>query len=265
MSGAGLSRMILKRAIVCPPGPSFHKGITTLKNGPPDYQTAVAQHEGYCAVLEQCGLSLTRLIADPAYPDSTFVEDTAVIVDSDVILAQPGTPSRSGEVAAMNAVVRGLFRSIHAIQLPGTLDGGDVCQANNHFFIGVSQRTNEVGAQQLAQLLMDKGYKSTLVDIRNVKDNLHLKSGLAYIGDSRLIVTATLAERKEFHQYELIQVPLGAEYAANCLRVNDYVLVPSGFRDFETSLAVMGYQVIAVEVSEFQKMDGGLSCLSLRF
>lgn len=257
--------MFLREAIVCPPGPSFYKGITTFKDGPPDYQTALAQHEGYCAALEQCGLSLKRLVADPGYPDSTFVEDTAVIVGSDVILARPGAPSRSGEVAAMKAALSRLFPSIHAIQPPGTLDGGDVCQANHRVFIGVSQRTNEEGARQLAQLLTRNGYSSTLVDIREVKDNLHLKSGLAYIGDNRLVVTATLAKRKEFHEYDLILVPPGAEYAANCVRINDYVLVATRFPNFETILTAKGYQVMAVEVSEFQKMDGGLSCLSLRF
>ena len=149
-------------------------------------------------------------------------------------------------------------------QAPGTLDGGDVCQAENHFFVGLSERTNEAGGQQLAELLAQFGYTSSFVDIRKIGRLLHLKSGLAYLGDNRLIVTEALGH-EAFPDYELIHVSSNEEYAANCIRVNDHVLLASGYQSFAQRLKELGYQIIALEMSEFQKMDGGLSCLSLRF
>ena len=154
---------------------------------------------------------------------------------------------------------------MHSIQEPGTLDGGDICEAGNHFFIGISQRTNEAGAQQLAGLLTSHGYTYSFVDMRNVKDILHLKSGVAYLGDNRLVVTDALGNRKEFRGYDLVRVSADEEYAANCVRVNDCVLVAAGYPGFEQTLGNLGYKTIALEMTEFQKMDGGLSCLSLRF
>jgi dimethylargininase len=279
------------RAIVCPPAPNFSQGLTSSGLGAPDYERALKQHQAYCATLEQCGLTLTRLEANPDYPDSTFVEDTAVLVevqDEDTtqserqaILSRPGAPSRAGEVVTIRKRLNDVFPALFSIQSPGTLDGGDVCQAANHFFIGISERTNETGAQQLAELLAPRGYASSFVDIRTsgtgvppvnhapgagaTSELLHLKSGLSYLGDNRLAVTDALAERPEFAGYDLIRVPAGEEYAANCIRVNDQVLVAAGHPGFERKLRELGYQTIALEMSEFQKMDGGLSCLSLRF
>src|SRR6185295_12812959 len=124
---------------------------------------------------------------------------------------------------------------------------------------------NEAGAEQLAELLTGSGCTSSLVDIRNVKDLLHLKSGVAYLGDNRLAVIEALGNRKEFHGYELVRVPAGEEYAANCVRINDQVLIAAGYPVFERTLRDCGYKTSVLEMSEFQKMDGGLSCLSLRF
>jgi len=275
------------KAIVRPPGANYADGLTTMDIGAPNYARALKQHAAYCEALEQCGLKLTRLEADERYPDSTFVEDTAVMMHalphgqaSDIatsatsaILTRPGASSRAGEVESMVEVLSRFCRELHSIKEPGTLDGGDVCEAGceaehearNHFFIGISQRTNEAGAQQLAAWLASYGFTSSLVDIRGVKDILHLKSGLAYLGDNRLVVIEALADRDEYRSYDLVRVTAGEGYAANCLRVNDRVLVAAGYPGFEGTLRELGYQTIALEMTEFQKMDGGLSCLSLRF
>jgi dimethylargininase len=151
------------------------------------------------------------------------------------------------------------------IQPPGTLDGGDICEAGEHYFIGLSERTNESGAEQLAQFVTAHGYTAGFVDIRRSDSLLHLKSGLAYLGDNRLVATEALAGLKELADYEVLPVPPGAEYAANCVRVNDYVLVAAGYEEFEARLRQLEYQTIALDMSEFKKMDGGLSCLSLRW
>ena len=256
---------MLHRALVRPPAANFAAGLTTVDLGAPVYECALEQHEAYCAALERCGLSLIRLAADERYPDSTFVEDTAVLTERCAILTRPGAPSRADEVIRIGAELVQFYPALHSIRAPGTLDGGDVCEAGNHFFIGISQRTNESGAQQLSAILAQTGYTSTLVDIRNVKGILHLKSGLACLAGNRLAVIEALAAREEFHGYDLVRVHLGEDYAANCVSVNDHVLVAAGFPAFDQTLQSLGHQTLALDMSEFQKMDGGLSCLSLRF
>ena len=255
---------MFSRAIIRPPGTNYAEGLTRVPLGMPDYERARQQHAAYCEALERCGLELTHLEADERYPDSTFVEDTAVLIPAGAILTRPGAASRMGEVGSIRETLSRLCPAIASIQEPGTVDGGDICEAGNHFFIGLSDRTNEAGAGQLAELLASYGYTSSTVDIRNVKDILHLKSGLAYLGDNRLVVIEALKNRQEFRGYELVRVNLDEEYAANCVRVNDYVLVAAGYPLFDQTLRGAGYKTIALEMTEFQKMDGGLSCLSLR-
>jgi len=256
---------MFSKAIVRLPATNYADGLTTVALGVPEYSRALRQHSAYCEALEQCGLELTHLEADEEYPDSTFVEDTAVLVPGGAILTQPGAASRRGEVGSINKTLSRFYSQINSIHEPGTLDGGDVCEAGNHLFIGISARTNEVGAGQLAELLGSYGYTSSFVDIRSVKDILHLKSGLASLGDNRLVVTEALANREEFRGYELVRLSADEEYAANCVRVNDQVLIAAGYPIFEQTLRELGYKTIALEMTEFQKMDGGLSCLSLRF
>jgi len=256
---------MFSRAIIRPPGTNYADGLTRVALGAPDYERALRQHAAYCEALERCGLELTHLEANERYPDSTFVEDTAVLIPAGAILTRPGAASRVGEVESIKETLSRLCPRIASIQEPGTVDGGDICEAGNHFFIGLSERTNEAGGGQLAELLASYGYTSSIVDIRNVKDILHLKSGLAYLGDNRLVVIEALANRQEFRGYELVSVNAEEEYAANCVRVNDYVLIAAGYPVFERTLHGSGYKTMALEMTEFQKMDGGLSCLSLRF
>jgi len=255
---------VFTRAIVRSPSANFATGLTSVDMGTPDHALALEQHEAYCAALAHCGLTLTRLEPDPHYPDSTFVEDTAVLTERCAILTLPGAPSREGEVEVIREVLGLFYPTILNIQQPGTLDGGDVCQAGDHFFIGVSARTNESGAQQLAERLALFDYTSTFVDIRDMYGILHLKSGLAFLGDRRLVVVDALAKREEFQRYDLVRVHVGDENAANCVLINNYVLVAAGHPAFEERLQELGYQTNVLNVSEFQMMDGGLSCLSLR-
>ena len=272
---------MFSRAIVCQPAPNFSTGLTTADIGTPDYERALKQHEAYCLALKQCGLTLTRLAPDPLHPDSTFVEDTAVLTNQCAVLTRPGAASREGEVASIKKVLTGFYADVLSIKPPGTVDGGDVCEAEDHFFIGISQRTNEAGAWQLAESLALFGYTTSFVDIRGLNGMesvpgavatgsshegiLHLKSGLSYLDDNRLVVIDALANRPEFSKYDLVRVNDHEMYAANCVRVNDHVLLAAGYPILDGKLRELGYQTIALEMSEFQKMDGGLSCLSLRF
>ena len=257
---------MFRHAIVRPPAPNFADGLTTVDLGRPDVAKALAQHDAYCRALEESGLALTRLPDDPHFPDSTFVEDTAVITArGSAILTRPGAPSRSGEVVAIEEALASRFPRLLRIEAPGTVDGGDIDEAGEHFFIGVSRRTNEEGARQLARLLAADGYTSSLYDIRGVGEILHLKSGIAWLGGKTLVVIDALASHPAFAGWDLIRVPRGEEYAANCILVNDSVFFAEGFPLLERALRERGYRLTVLPMSEFQKMDGGLSCLSLRF
>jgi dimethylargininase len=233
--------------------------------GTPDVSLALSQHDDYCRALVSCGLEVIRLPADLHHPDSTFVEDTAVLISRSAILTRPGAAPRLGEVAEMREPLQLFYSSIHEITAPGTLDGGDVCEAGSHFFIGISRRTNQEGARQLSQLLEAEGFSSSTIDIRGMSSILHLKSGIACLNNNDLAVMEELADRKEFSAYNLIRVPDEESYACNCVLVNDRVLMPAGFPRLQNDLARRGYNSLPLEMSEFRKMDGGLSCLSLRF
>jgi len=260
-----LRSTVLTKAIVRKPGRNFFSGETSVDLGKPDYGLALRQHEAYCRALESCGLQLIRLNADERFPDSTFVEDTAIVIDRGAVITRLGAASRRGETDEIRRELVNHYSKLSSIEPPGTVDGGDVCEAGNHFFIGISRRTNEAGAGQLARILESFGFSSSLIDIRGVGNILHLKSGMAWIGANRLVVINALSKLKEFSTYELIHVNSLEDYAANCVFINDRMLVAAGFPALKRQLEDLNYQAIALEMSEFQKMDGGLSCLSLRF
>ena len=252
------------RAITRRPGRSFSAGLTSGA-GEPELTRALAQHAAYERALAAAGVSATVLEADEHYPDGTFVEDTAVLTARVAIVARPGAATRVGEIESMAAVLAGFYSTVRRIEAPGTVDGGDVCQCDDHFLIGVSARTNETGARQLAGFLGEFGYRATLIDIRASSSLLHLKTGLSYLGAGRLVVAGDLPECAALSAYERIEVDAGEEYAANCVQINARVLVAAGFPRFAERLQRLGLDPLPLEMSEFQKMDGGLSCLSLRF
>jgi dimethylargininase len=253
------------RAIVRPPGPSFAAGLSTAGLGAPDLELALAQHEAYCRTLAEVGLELVRLPPDPGFPDSTFVEDTAVVTAAGAVLTRPGAPTRAGETAAIAEALDRLAIEVRAILAPGTVDGGDVCEADGHFLVGLSSRTNVEGARQLEAHFAELGFTSATIDVRGLgKRLLHLKSGLSDLGDGRLAVVPELVGHPELDRYELVAVDEVESYAANCVRVNDHVLVAAGYPRFAERLERLGYRIRPLEMSEFRKMDGGISCLSLR-
>jgi len=256
---------MFRHAIVCTPGKNFADGLTTVDLGVPDFEKTLQQHQQYCQALEKCGVRVTKLPANLRYPDSTFVEDVAILLPDIAILTNPGADSRKGEVEEIRPVIDKLYQNVFTIKSPGTLDGGDICEAGTHFFIGISERTNEEGGLQLARILVSAGYSASFVEVRGVPDILHLKSGIAYLGDNNLVLINALSKLDQFTNYHIIRVEEEENYAANCVRVNDFVLLPEGFPQIKESLIKLGYQVVSLDVSEYRKMDGGLSCLSLRF
>ena len=247
------------------PGDNFATGLTQASEGAPDPELALEQHQRYCEALSACGLSLTVLPADLRHPDGCFVEDTALITERGAIITRPGAPSRRGEVDVIDAALKGLFAEIPRIRAPGTVDAGDVCEADGHFLIGLSARTNEAGAEELAGLLGDLGYRATVLDIRSSRELLHVKTGISYLGDGRMLATAGVPRVPALDVYEIVEVPASERYAANALRVNEHVLLAAGYPKTQAAIEALGYEIIALEMSEFRKLDGGLSCLSLRW
>jgi len=247
------------------PGDNFAAGLTQAGEGAPDPALALEQHQRYCEALAACGLSLTVLPADPRHPDGCFVEDTALVTERGAIIARPGAPSRRGETQVIEAALKGLFPSIPRIEAPGTLDAGDVCEADGHFLIGLSARTNEAGAGQLAGHLLKLGCRADIVDIRALRELLHLKTRIAYLGEGRMLATAGFPRIRALAAYEIVEVPAGERYAANALRVNDRVLLAAGYPATRAAVEALGFDVVALDMSEFRKLDGGLSCLSLRW
>jgi len=252
--------MNFKTAIVRIPGEDFGGGETTAGLGTPDLNLMLAQHRNYIDVLKSLGLEVVVLDPLPGYPDSYFVEDTAVIVPEAGVITNPGATSRKGEEDGIELILM-RFRDIRRIIPPGTMDGGDILQAGAHFFIGVSERTNMHGAEQLAAILTKFGYTSDTVE---VGEGLHLKSGVNYLGGRTLLLTKEFAEIPEFSGYKKVVVADGEEYAANSLLINGTILTPEGFPHTFRQLSGLGNPVIKLDISEARKMDGGLTCMSLR-
>ena len=206
------------------------------------------------------------LAEDDRYPDSTFVEDTALILPGvGAILTRPGAESRAGEVDTIADALVAFFPTLAQIGAPGTLDAGDVCETGDHVFIGISHRTNADGAAQLATWLLQFGITSSTVDIRGIDSILHLKSGIAAIEPRHLVLIEALADHPAFAGYDIVRVPVGEEYGGNCVRVNDVIFVSDGQPELDARLRALGYTLEVLDMSEYRKMDGGLSCLSLRF
>jgi len=250
------------KAIVRTPGKSLVNGISSANLGPPDYDLALLQHRGYIAALESCGVEVMVLPPDEVHPDSTFVEDAALIAGSCAIITRPGAPSRRGETAAIKPVIESVFDDIEIIREPGTIEGGDIMKVGTHFYIGISDRSNPEGARQMIAILKKHGFSGSLIEL---KEMLHLKTGLAYLENNNLVVFGEMTANKEFQDFNLLKIDPTESYAANCIWVNGTVLLPEGFPLTRDTILGAGYPVIEVAVSEFQKLDGGLSCLSLRY
>ena len=237
-------------------------GISRAGLGTPDYRKALAQHADYIEALKECGLQVTVLPADENFPDSTFVEDVALMTPHCAILTNPAVPTRTLETQSLLVTIREFYADIEIIEVPGTVEGGDIMMVGERFYIGLSERTNPTGAAQMIAILERYGMRGSVVDLTGV---LHLKTGLGYLENNNLLACGEFLSKPEFQRYNLLQVDPEEAYAANSVWVNGTVLTPKGFLKTRTLIASAGYKVREVDVSEFQKLDGGLSCLSLRF
>lgn len=250
------------QAIARKPGKNFAQGLTsTVSAEPPQFELLCKQHNTYLETLKSCGLEITLLDPLQDYPDAYFVEDTAVVTPDVAIITNPGAKTRKGEEDFMAPVLAG-FRKIERILASGTVDGGDVLQVGNHFLIGLSERTNKAGAAQLGRILESVGHTWATVE---VGAGLHFKSSVNYVGKNTLLVTTDFTDREQLRGYDKIVVAKADAYAANTLLVNGHLLTPAGFPGTRKQLEVLGFEIIELETSEVGKMDGGLTCMSIRF
>ena len=253
---------MFSRAIVRQPGNSLVNGITTAGLGAPDYELALKQHGQYIDALEQCGLEVTVMPADENYPDGLFIEDAALVMSGCAVSTRPGASERRGEVGKVASELLSFYEQVEAIEAPGTLDAGDIMMVGQHFYIGLSERSNQAGAEQLIEILKAHGYSGSMVAF---SEALHLKSSVSYLENNRLVITGELCDKPAFAEFDHIVIAADEAYAANCVWINNRVLVASGYPNTSKLIADLGYEVIELDVSEFRKLDGGSSCLSLRF
>jgi dimethylargininase len=226
-----------------------------------DIAKAVEQHERYKECLASLGLQVISLPAEPDMPDAVFVEDPVVVVDEVAVIARPGAESRRGEA---DSLARALapFRSLRQMREPATLEGGDVLRASSDIFVGLSPRTNQAGLAQLAAELEPLGYRVWPVPVRGA---LHFKTACSYLGDGTLLVNRAWIDATALDGYKLIDVAEDEPWAANALRIGGTVLMPAGFPHTEAILHRAGFQMQTVDVSELQKAEGSVTCMSVIF
>ena len=254
--------MSFKNVIVKRPCPSMVDGITSASLGKPDYEKALKQHDNYIEALKKCGVEVTVMEADNVFPDSCFIEDTAVLTQKVAIISNPGAKSRNGEIIKVEEVLKKFYTNIERIKFPGTLDGGDIMMVDEHFYIGKSERTNDEGCRQFIEILEKNGHTGSQVPLKEV---LHLKTGVNYLENNNMLVAGEFITNPTFSKFNHLIVKDDESYAANCIWLNGTVIVPEGYPKVQSNIEKLGYKVITVDTSEYKKLDGGLSCLSLRF
>lgn len=250
------------RAIVRKPCKAMLNGLTSASLGLPDYDLACEQHQDYISALKECGLQITELPALESYPDSCFVEDVALLTPNLAILTNPGADSRRGETQHIAAAVREFYPNLEKISAAGHVEAGDIMMVGEHFYIGLSDRTDIQGATQLIDILEKNGMTGSMVEMSEM---LHLKTGLSYLENNNLLTFGEMHGHTEFSGFNRIEIDIDEAYAANSVWINGTVLVPEGFPKTLNKIEQLGYKTREVAMSEFQKLDGGLSCLSLRF
>jgi dimethylargininase len=249
----------MKHALVRPPGDSFPRCISSHPDHYlVDIKLARQQHTDYCRILAELGFEVIELPPDHLLPDSCFVEDTAVIHRNRAFITRMACESRRGEEAAVAEILSEYVRT-KAATPPATIEGGDVIHISDRLITGITQRTNLVGVDQMVEWLQ--------VDSKLVNDSgiIHLKSHATYIADGLFITTNAFASHPLFVDFERVVVPPDEQYAANTLTIGSTVLMPAGHMKSISMVKEYGFEVIPINMSEFEKCEGALTCLSLIF
>jgi len=251
-------------AITRRPAATITRGLRAVDTGTPDLAVMQAHHADYIAALRDTGASVVELEALDAYPDSVFVEDTALCLPQGAVVMRPGAPSRLGEAAEMAPHLRAFYSQVVAITGPDSfIEGGDILVTEREILVGRSARTNAAGIAELTRLVAPWGHR--LREVLTPPGVLHFKTDCSLLDAETVLSTTRLSASGCFSGYKVIDVPEGEEAAANTIRFNDLVLMPAGFPRTRDAIVTAGFAVREIGNSECAKLDGGMSCLSLRF
>jgi dimethylargininase len=253
----------LNSAIVRKPAPSVVNGLRAEDRGNPSYEGVKLEHKAYIKALEKAGMTVTVLPALDAFPDSIFVEDPALVFSEGAILLRPGSPLRRGETKEIAPALDDLFDRVLELPKSGYADGGDILVTPKSVMIGLSARTDLAGANGLIDRLEKLGHKGQVV--QTPKGVLHFKTACSLLDEETVIVTRHMSQSGLFEGFRTIILPDGEEAAANALRINETVLISAGHKRTIAMLDQAGYSVVPVNTTEIEKIDAGISCMSLRW
>jgi dimethylargininase len=249
-------------AIVRTPSRSVTQGLRAVDTGAPDYAGVLTEHAAYVQALEQAGVAVDVLPALEGYPDSVFVEDTALVFGEGAILLRPGAATRAGEAAEIAPALARRFSQVLTLD-SGTAEGGDILATTRGVFIGQSARTDAEGAQALVTLLDRIGLEG--LPVETPRGVLHFKSDCSLLDEDTILATPALAASGVFKGFRVVLTPEGEHAAANAIRVNDTAFLSAGFPRTADALTTLGFRVVTLPTREIAKIDAGLSCMSLRW
>lgn len=251
------------RAITRRPATSITNGLRAQDIGTPDLTQMQAAHDHYVATLKKTGADVIELPSLEDFPDSVFVEDTALCLPHGAVMMRPGAPSRLGEVAQMEPAIRAVFDDVRHINGPGHIEGGDILVTGREILVGRSDRTDAAGVAELTEIVADWGY--SVREVFTPPGVLHFKTDCSLLDSETILSTKRLDASGCFKGYRVLHVSEGEEAAANSIRFNQFVVSPAGFPRTAEMLRQNGYDVVEISNTECAKLDGGMSCLSLRF
>ncbi len=235
--------------------------LAFMERRPIDVAKAITQHQQYEECLRSLGIVVVSLPALPDLPDAVFVEDPAILLDEVAIMTRMGAESRRGESASLaEAIAR--FRPLHWITEPGTLEGGDVVRIGSTLFVGRSTRSNDAGIAQLAGEVTPLGYRVQSAEIQGC---LHLKSACTYLGRDALLANRAWVDMRPFGRARVIDVAPDEPAAADVLAIDDTIIIPASFPKTARILDRAGWHVLPIDVSELQKAEAGVTCMSVIF
>ncbi len=250
-------------AITRRPSVSITHGLRAVDTGAPDLALMLAHHADYVAALRSTGATVVELPELDAYPDSVFVEDTALCLPEGAVVMRPGAPTRLGEAAEMAPHLRALYDTVVTVSDPGRIEGGDILVTEREILVGRSARTDAAGVAELVRLVEPWGHR--VREVFTPPGVLHFKTDCSLLDSETILATPRLAASGCFDGYRVLHTAEGEEACANAIRFNDIVLMPAGFPRTAETLAQAGYDLRTIGNSECAKLDGGMSCLSLRF
>lgn len=245
------------------PARSVTEALRLEDIGNPDFDLLVRQHEVYIEALKEAGVAVNIMPSRETYPDSVFVEDAALVLDGVAILLNPGAKSRNGEPRTLAEDGKAHFRGIVETNLPGPIDGGDILVFDDVILVGMSERTSSAGADGLSEIAATFGY--SLRKTQTPKEILHFKSHCSLLDERTVIATAELAASDCFKGFDVVVVPEDEPHGSNVIRVNDKVIMAEEAPKTIHLLQVKGFDVLPVPTSEVAKIDGAVSCCSLRY